>query len=132
MTNDIPIVRYDTKHHVRHLFAFYVGLAPICVAILYTVFAVQSFAGFLVVMVAGFLLTVAFTMRIMSYPICPTCDRTIRQRPLNTHAETDGPTYYCFDCNTRWIVDMNWSDKQMAMACLPCKATNARSIQDGG
>ncbi len=132
MTNDIPIVRYDTKHHARHLFAFYVGLAPICVAMLYTVFAVQSFAWFLVVTLAGFLFTVAVTMRIMPYPICPTCDRTIRQRPLNTHAETGGPTYYCVDCNTRWIVDMNRSDKQMATTCPSCDSTKARSIQDGG
>ncbi len=130
MTDHTPDIRRDTKYYRRHLVAFYAGLTPIFVALLYTGFYVQSFVWFLVVTLAGFLVTVTITMCILPYPICATCGRTVRQRPLGIHAETGRASYYCSACDIRWIVE------ELHKPCngteATCDSTGKRSIRTNG
>lgn len=105
MTAETPNIRRDTKHYKRRLIAFYAGLTPVFIALLYASFYVQSFAWFLGVSVAGFLATVAITMCILPYPTCGTCGRTVRQLPLGVQAETGRLSYYCSACNIQWVID---------------------------
>ena len=123
MIDDTPDIRRDAKYYNRHLVAFYVGLTPVFVALLCASFYVQSFVWFLVVFLAGFLATFAITKCIVPYPICESCGKTVRQRPLDIHAETDGPSYYCSACNIRWVVEELHK---------PCNGTRATGDSTGG
>jgi sorbitol-specific phosphotransferase system component IIC len=122
MTEDATDIRHDAEHYTRHLTAFYIGLTPTCIALLYVSFFVQSFIWFLVVVIAGCLATFAITMCILPYPICATCGRTVRQRPR--------PTYYCSACNIQWIVEE--LHKPCCGTGATCESTGTRSTQAGG
>ena len=128
MTDDTPDIRRDAKYYGRHLVAFYAGLTPVFIALLYAVFYVQSFVWFFVVSLAGVFATFAVTMCILPYPICASCGKTVRQRRLDIHAETGKRSYCCSACNIRWIVEPNSLGNGVGTAC---GSAGTRSSQTG-
>ena len=102
-----PEVRHDSKHGACELASFVVGGFPLVIALVITGALMQSGFWSTIALLIG--LPVAFLiMSIVSRdPTCGSCGRTICQKILEPDSDTGKLSYYCAECNIRWITDLN-------------------------
>lgn len=100
-------VRRDKAYGARELASFLVGSLPLVLSLFVTGVLMRSAMWSLASVLFGLPAAFLIMRTIARDPTCSSCGKVIRQESLDTDTVSGKLSYYCADCNIRWVTDLN-------------------------